>query len=133
MIEEICTKYKFTYTILPLESILDTKQEIVDLRQPTPQEKDQLLEEKKNDFDNHTKLDEEMFAQVRNTRVQIDDLGQKREHLKQLIGCLPPLSNFREDLIWYMKKLVISEFCLKYNFKKALFGTNSHKIATNLL
>jgi tRNA(Ile)-lysidine synthase TilS/MesJ len=32
-----------------------------------------------------------------------------------------------------MKKLIISSFCLKYNFKKALFGLNSHNIATQLL
>ena len=32
-----------------------------------------------------------------------------------------------------MKRILISEFCLKYNFKKALFGTNSHKVATQLL
>lgn len=61
------------------------------------------------------------------------DLISKRTRFCSLIETLPIESCFREDLIFYMKRILISEFCLKYNFKKALFGTNSHKVATQLL
>lgn len=46
---------------------------------------------------------------------------------------LPTDSNFREDLIFYLKKWIIADFALKYNFKKVLFGTSGHKVATQLL
>ena len=47
--------------------------------------------------------------------------------------CLPTMSNFREDLILYFKKWISVEFSLRYNFKKVLFGTTGHKVATQLL
>lgn len=50
-----------------------------------------------------------------------------------MIDCLPTSSNFREDVILYMKRWLIADFALKYNFKKILFGTTGHKVATNLL
>lgn len=46
---------------------------------------------------------------------------------------MPVESSFREDLIFFLKRLVITNFSLQYNFKKCLFGTNSHKVATQLL
>lgn len=46
---------------------------------------------------------------------------------------LPTSSNFREDLILYFKRWIIVDFALRYNFKKILFGTTGHKVATNLL
>ena len=36
-------------------------------------------------------------------------------------------------MISYLKKQLLSYYALKYNFKKILFGTNSHKVAANLL
>jgi cytoplasmic tRNA 2-thiolation protein 2 len=53
--------------------------------------------------------------------------------IKKLIEALPTTSNFREDIILYFKRWIIAEFALKYNFKKVLFGTTGHKVATNLL
>ena len=50
-----------------------------------------------------------------------------------MIECLPIESSFREDLIFYLKRMIIAKFCLTHNFKKALLGTNSHKVATDLL
>lgn len=46
---------------------------------------------------------------------------------------LPTESNFREDLVLYLKRWLLSEFGLKYNFKKILLGTTGHKLATQLL
>lgn len=50
-----------------------------------------------------------------------------------MVECLPIESCFREDLISHLKRMIISSFCLTYNFKKALLGTNAHKVASDLL
>lgn len=71
--------------------------------------------------------------EIQNKIMQVDDVEAKRDKLKQLIESLPTHSNFREDLILYLKKWVISAFALKYNFKKILLGTSGHKVATQLL
>lgn len=60
-------------------------------------------------------------------------MNDKRERLVKLIECLPIESSFREDLITYLKKIVIAWFCLKYNFKKAMLGNTSQKVAVSLL
>ena len=88
-----------------------------------------LEEEKKNDYENHTALPSN-FEEVKDKLLDCPNLDQKRSRFNSLIQTLPIESCFREDLIFYMKRILISEFCLKYNFKKALFGTNSHKVAT---
>jgi tRNA(Ile)-lysidine synthase TilS/MesJ len=50
-----------------------------------------------------------------------------------LVESLPLESSFREDLIFYLKRILISDFALRNNFKKVLFGTGSHKIACTLM
>lgn len=65
--------------------------------------------------------------------IEVPDLLEKRARFQQMIECLPIESSFREDLIFYVKRLLISDFCLRFNFKKALFGTNSMKVASELL
>ena len=50
-----------------------------------------------------------------------------------MVETLPIESCFREDIIFCFKKMIIAHFSLKYNFKKALLGTNSHKVAQQLL
>lgn len=71
--------------------------------------------------------------QIQNQTLSFPGILEAREQLKQLIKSLPTHSNFREDLILYLKKWVISWFALKYNFKKVLLGTSGHKVATQLL
>ena len=132
MIQEICERYEFSYTILPIEAIFDADIELLDLRTPTPEEQKALEEEKQNDYQHHSTLAEN-FNEIKDQVIEIPDVDQKRKHFKELIECLPIESSFREDLIFYLKRILISEFCLKYNFKKALFGTNSHKVASQLL
>lgn len=62
MITEMCqTKYNFTFTVVPLEAIFDVQSEVVELKQPSAEQKLKLEEEKKNDFDHHTELDQELF------------------------------------------------------------------------
>jgi len=103
-----------------------------DLKAPTPEEQKQLDEEKKSDLENHATMSE-AFEEVKNNIMPTDDIMEKRERLCKMIECLPIESSFREDLIFYLKRIVISWFCLKYNFKKALLGTTSQKVATALL
>mmetsp|Transcript_1876 Transcript_1876/g.2586 ORF Transcript_1876/g.2586 Transcript_1876/m.2586 type:complete len:251 (+) Transcript_1876:463-1215(+) len=131
MIVSACNSYKFSYTILPLEHIFNVEPELMNFKQPTPDEKKILEEEKKNDFDNHTVLSE-TFLEVKDKIVEIPQREQKTNRFQALIECLPVESSFREDMIFFLKKLIISEFALKYNFKKILLGTTSHKVATHL-
>ncbi len=49
--------------------------------------------------------------------------------LKDLLNTLPTESNFREDLVLYLKRWLLSDFALKNNFKKILLGTTGHKVA----
>ena len=65
--------------------------------------------------------------------IEVQDKLDKRKQFKDMIECIPIESSFREDMIFYLKRILISEFCLKYNFKKALFGVDSHKVASKLL
>mgnify|MGYP000164814375 CR=1 FL=1 len=101
----------------------------MDLKQLSPDEQKKVIEEKKHDYDNHTPLSEN-FEEIKNVVVPLEEAEMKRDRFRKLMDTLPTESSFREDLIFYFKRLLISEFCLKYNFKKALFGTNSHKVAT---
>jgi len=134
MIKRLCEeKYKFTYTIVPIEAVFDILPASLDVRMPSPQEKEQLLQERKMDEANHATQDDQLFETVKNKHMEIEDLEAKRERFKALISSLPIESSFQEDLIFYLKKLMISDFCLRYNFKKALFGTTSHNVATQLL
>jgi hypothetical protein len=73
------------------------------------------------------------MASVTNARVEVPQIEEKRDKLRELMECLPTISNFREDLIMYLKRWLIVAFALKYNFKKILFGTTGHKVATQLL
>ena len=79
-------------------------------------------EEKKQDEIEHN----EPVNLDKNARVQVADIQEKRLRLQQLLSTLPLTSNFREDLVFYLKKWLISDFALRHNFKKILFGTTGH-------
>lgn len=125
----MCEKYQFTYSIVPIESIFDVE---FDLKQPTAEERQKFDEEKQRDYETHTTL-AESFEAVKNVHVDIAGIEEKRTRFKKMIECLPIESCFREDLIFYMKRMIIADFCLTHNFKKVLLGTNSHKVASDLL
>ena len=57
--------------------------------------------------------------------VAVDDLDVKRERLEKLLECLSSGSSFRETLVFNLKRLLISNYALRYNFKKVMFGTNA--------
>lgn len=52
---------------------------------------------------------------------------QKR--LLKLLETLPAHSSFRESMVFHLKRQLISDFALRFNFKKVMFGTNSQKVA----
>ena len=132
MKDTVQNKYGFTLTIVPIEKIFEVDPGLVDMKRLSADEKLKLEEEKANDYENHTLLSDQ-FEEVKNVYVEIEDLNEKRDRFRKLLDTLPTESSFREDLVFYFKRILISEFCLKYNFKKALLGTTSHKVATQLL
>ena len=64
--------------------------------------------------------------------VEVDALREKQARLKELIGCIGP-AGFKADLVLFLKKWVMSDFALKYNFKRVFMATTAHKTATQLL
>lgn len=71
--------------------------------------------------------------EVANKYINTENTEEKSQKINKMMDCLPTISNFREDLIMYFKRWIIVNFALKYNFKKILFGTTGHKVATQLL
>lgn len=67
-----------------------------------------------------------------NKVVNIDNLEQKHDRLKDLLETVGP-AGFRADLIFFFKKWIMSDFCLRYNFKRIFLGITAHKTATQLL
>lgn len=132
-IRETCEKYKFTYTIVPLERVFDIdigSLSTLDMR--VADDASHLIEEEKKQ-DEISHATPVGLESISCKTVDVENLTHKRETLQKLMECLPSTSNFREDLILYFKRWIIVEFALRYNFKKILFGTTGHKVATNLL
>jgi tRNA(Ile)-lysidine synthase TilS/MesJ len=136
LISEVCKSYQFSYTILPLESIYDLdcpgagEAWQLDMRvAEDPEVAQKIEEEKKRDEEEHTQQDDKV-KEVTNVVVHVENIEEKRKQLRELMECLPTISNFREDMILYLKRWLIVAFALKYNFKKVLFGTTGHKVAT---
>ena len=119
LIREACERYGFTYTILPLERIYELT-------------RDSLNEEPED-------MDAPRFKQLSpdlpmNTTMQLDHPEKFQEYsdkLQQLVASLE--APFASDICFFLKKWLIADFCLTYNFKKVFLGTTGHKIATQLL
>jgi cytoplasmic tRNA 2-thiolation protein 2 len=90
-----------------------------------------IEEEKKLDEIQHSTPTN--LESVLNKEVQVSDIEGKRKRIIEILECLPSISNFREDLILYFKRWIIVDFALTFNFKKILFGTTGHKVASQLL
>jgi len=130
-VKEVCDRYSFTYTIVPLESVFDidlAANAALDMRIADPETVQQIEEEKKQDELVHAVQSADLSSMV-----EVADIEAKRQRIRELFKCLPTTSNFREDLVLYFKRWIIVNFALRYNFKKILFGATGHKVATNLL
>jgi hypothetical protein len=112
-----CQNYGFTYTIVPIETAYEVEQRLVmPVAGDMEDQKYQLL---------HIDL-----PLNKTTAVQ-QDILQVREKIKNLLSCVQP--SFQADLILALKKQVIANFCLSYNFKRVLLATTGHGIASKLL
>lgn len=80
--------------------------------------------ELEQDADNHATYGEG-FEAVKNKVLAVEDLEMKRANLQAMLKSLPTEASFRESLVFNLKRLLISDFALRYNFKKVLFGTNA--------
>ena len=78
LIKSVCDSYKFSYTIVPIESIFDIDSDLLDMRRPTEEEQKLLDDEKKKDFDNHTLLPEIFENEARNRVMEVEELAMKR-------------------------------------------------------
>jgi len=48
------------------------------------------------------------------------------------LACVGPAA-FKADLVIFLKKWLISDFALRFNFKRVFMATTAHKTATQLL
>ena len=117
LIEKTCVKYNFTYTILPLEQIYDVKLE--------------ALNDRATDLDSNPKYKQFADNLPTNQTLECEDIETKRNQLLSMFESLEP--SFAADIALYLKKWLISNFALTYNFKRVLLATSGHKIATQLL
>ena len=114
---DTCNSYKFNLTIVPLESVydinLDTENVIVD---------DLESDKYKNSGSQLTPFPHE---------IEVVELVDKTQKLQKLLQTLD--SGFAADLVYYLKKWIIADFCLKHDFKRVFLGTSGHKVASQLL
>jgi hypothetical protein len=117
-----------------LEYIFEIKSSELDLKSMDVNEAKQYKESVKRDAYGHKIPTPPLNLElVMNKIVEIENLEEKREKLKELIESLSSVSCFREDLIFYLKRWIIIAFAFKHNFEKILFATSGHKVATQLL
>ena len=109
-IVNICKEYNFNYTIVPLESVFDIQ--LID-----PNTKNfELIEE-----------DKEFINQV------FKSSEENRSKLVELIKYPSGLCSNKEDFVFYLKKWVLLDFSLKFNFKKLLLGWSGISITAKVL
>ena len=118
LIAQTCERYQFAYTIVPLESVFDIKQDFIN-KVASPEE---LNSEIYKAFHQNLPV---------NACTEVADIDQRRQHLGELIGSLD--AAFAADLCLYLKKWLIADFCLNFNFKRVLLATTGHSIATKLI
>jgi hypothetical protein len=128
---EICKKYGFSYSVLKLESVMEIE-ELPTSMAPTNQEERKEIENAKiQDEENHSApFNPEEFMDKEVECLKIEESSDK---LEKLIELLPTTMSFREELIFYLKKWIILNFALKYNFKKVLLGIAGHQISTRMI
>ena len=62
---------------------------------------------------------------------QPEKLSEYTQEMQALLGSLE--ASFAADVCLFLKKWLIADFCIRYNFKRVFLGTTGHKIATQLL
>jgi hypothetical protein len=111
------------FSILPMESVFDINSE-VSLEQNLAGVNAELME---------SSLFKTIHADLPiDQTIEVPDFEEKHAKLKALLETIGP-AGFRADMIFFLKKWIISDFCLKYNFKRVFLGITAHKTATQLL
>jgi hypothetical protein len=59
--------------------------------------------------------------------VDVDQKEEKRHRLGRIIESLD--APWASDIVYFLKRWLIADFCLKYNFKKVLMATTGAKVA----
>lgn len=54
-----------------------------------------------------------------------------REKIRSMLSSVEP--SFQADLVLSLKKLILTDFCLRFNFKRLILATTGHGIASKLL
>lgn len=116
VIADACTRYGFALTIIPFEKVFEIERD--------------SRNEPREDMDHakYKRLDQEAPQLELNSP---DKLDEYRGRMQVLFGSLE--ASFAADIAKFLKKWLIAEFCLKNNFKRVLFATTGHQIATQLL
>ena len=114
MIEDTCVRYGFNLSTVLLESVfdidLDTKNEhVADMEAKIYTESGKELDPNPHCF-------------------PVLHLDEKRQRMKSLISTLD--SSFAADLVFYFKKWLMADFCLKHHYKKVFLGTSGHKMSS---
>ena len=105
-----CNEYNFNYSIIPIESIFD-------IQNINPNTKEYNICEEKKDYVNQV----------------FESSEENKEKLIELIKYPSGLCSNKEDFVFYLKKWVLLDFALKYNFKKLLLGCSGLSITAKVL
>lgn len=108
---EACTKFNFDYTVLKLESVFDIEQ-----LNPNTKKYASLPEESK-EYVNHV----------------YESTEENRQKLTELLKYPSELCSNREDLVFFLKKWLLIDFALKFNFKKLLLGCTALSVTSKVM
>ena len=113
LITDLCKKYGFTFTVVPLETVYTLKSQ---------------------QFPNGVAddLDSEKYKKF-HAELQVNQIiaSPGTNHVRELLSAVEP--QFQADLVLALKKHLITDFCLRYNFKRVLLATTGHSIACKLI
>jgi len=114
LIEDACIRYGFNLSTIYLESIFD-----IDLSTKNEAAPDM-------DAEIYTKSGSDLETEPH--VFPVIDFVEKKARLESLINTLE--ASFAADLVFYFKKWLMADFCLKHHFKKVFLGTSGHKMSS---
>ena len=114
LIIRVCESYQFTYTIIQLEAVYEVHMEAM---QSDATDLESIIYQK-------------ISADLPMNKVMQCTNGATSK-ISDLIRSVEP--SFQADLVLFLKKWLIADFCIRYNFKRVLVATTGHGIAVKLL
>jgi hypothetical protein len=113
LVIDLCKKYGFPYTVVPLETVYQMKP--VQLEKGIPSD---LEGDKYRNF--HPDLPVNQILP-----------NPETSKVRELLSSVEP--QFQGDLVFALKKHLMMDFCLRYNFKRILLSTSGHSIACKMI